>query len=391
MDDAKLLREYVANHSEAAFQALVERHVSLVYFAALRRVGNASLAEDITQVVFVTLARKAGELSKNTVLSGWLYRTTWFVADKAVRAESRRRQREQEAMQVLTSANDPVWDRLSPVLEEAMARLGQMDRTVVLLRYFENRSLREVGYALGISEDTAQKRVSRAIVKLRGLFVKLGVPVSASDMTTMISTQAVSAAPIHLAALAAKVGVGGATGSATGAWLLQQTIRKPFWPKIVLVGGSALLLVTVATVVISHYRAQKVMPNQPVRGTPGQVSIRFRLPGPLPRAVPGLANIRFNLIGTPGLNYDAVYAHDTQTQQVTGVLPDQISFRADAFTAAVNVHGPGLFGFEIYRDDRRISWGAPATFTNTSHGFSIESRAGGQGIFLHQTGTAGHN
>lgn len=375
MEDARLLQEYSANQSEAAFRTLVERHISLVYFAALRRVGNASLAEDVTQVVFIILARKARRLSKKTVLSGWLYRTTRFVADKAVRAESRRRQREQVAIQAQFSDEESAWNRLAPVLDDAMARLGQADRTCVLLRYFENQSLREVGRALGISEDSAQKRVFRAIIKLRGLFLKLGVPVSATDLISTISTQAAPVAPLHLAALATAAGVGGATGSATVAWLLQQTLRKLLWPKIAAVGGSALLILSVTTVVVSFHRAH----NQPVRGTPGQASIVVRVPGPLPRALPGVANIRFNLLGTPGLKYDVVYAHDAQTQQVSGVLPDQLSFRADAFAATVGVQGPGEFGFEIYRDDRLTASGRRAAFTNASREFSIRSLAGGQG------------
>ena len=125
----------------------------------------------------------------------------------------------------------PVWLQLAPVLDEAMARLGQTDRTVVLLRFFENQSLREVGRALGISEDTAQKRVTRAIIKLRELFLKLGVPVSATDMTATISTQAAPVAPVHLVALVTAAGVGGATGSATIPWLLQQTLRRLLWPR----------------------------------------------------------------------------------------------------------------------------------------------------------------
>lgn len=382
MDDAELLREYAANDSEAAFRTLVERHVALVYYAALRRVGNASLAEDVSQVVFIILARKARRLSKKTVLCGWLYRTTRFVADRAVRTESRRRQREQETVPMSASADDPVWLQLAPVLDEAIARLGQMDRTVVLLRFFENQSLRTVGRALGISEDTAQKRVSRAIIKLREQFLKLGVPVSATDTVTTISTQAAPAVPVHLVALAAAAGVGGTTGSATTAWLLQQSLRKLFWLKFSVVGGSTLLVASVATTVVSLYVAQLAAHRQLAGGTPGQASITVNVPGPLPQAASGPANIRVNLQGTPGLKYDVVYAHDTQTQQVSGVLPGQVSFKADAFAATIAVQGPGQFGLETYRNNQLMAMGTPVTFTNTSRIYTVGSRAGGQGAFI---------
>jgi RNA polymerase sigma factor (sigma-70 family) len=156
MDDAKLLEEFAANQSEEAFRILVDRHVSLVYHAALRKVGNPSLAEDVTQTVFIILARKAKRLSKTTILSGWLYRTTCFTASKAVRTEFRRRQREQDAVQLQIDSSDSTWTQLSPVLEESMSRLREADQTIVLLRFFENKDLKEVGRILGISEDTAE-------------------------------------------------------------------------------------------------------------------------------------------------------------------------------------------------------------------------------------------
>src|SRR5690349_8392129 len=140
-DDITLLREFARNRSEQAFEALVARFVNLVFSAALRQVREPSLAEEITQVVFIILARKAESLGDKTILSGWLYRTARYVAADALKAEQRRLRREQEAfMQSTTdrsSDQEAVWQELSPMLDQAMERLGQSDRDAMVLRYFE--------------------------------------------------------------------------------------------------------------------------------------------------------------------------------------------------------------------------------------------------------------
>src|SRR3954465_12059118 len=178
MEDAELLSQFVRRKSEAAFRRLVERHGVLVYSAAMRQVGNSALAEDVTQVVFILLARKAEKLPEDVVLTGWLYRTTRHVASKALRSERRRRKREQEAFEMQTLEQHDQWKDVAPCLDDAMTKLGKVDRDAVLLRFFQNRSLREVGETLGMTEDTAQKRVGRAVEKLRKFFWKRGIPLA---------------------------------------------------------------------------------------------------------------------------------------------------------------------------------------------------------------------
>src|SRR5882672_4167458 len=171
MDDIQLLQDYAEHSSEESFGLLVTRHAGLVYSTALRRVRDHHLAEEITQAVSLILARKAGKLGEKTVLSGWLYRATQFAAADARKLQARRERYEEEAAQMQTTEHDPApgadWEQIAPLLEDAMGCLGEKDRNAIVLRFFEQKSLKEVGAALGANEDSAQKRISRALEKLQ--------------------------------------------------------------------------------------------------------------------------------------------------------------------------------------------------------------------------------
>ena len=196
------MRDYAERRSEAAFAELVRRHVDFVYSAALRMVRDAHLAEDVTQGVFVALAQNARQLTDRPVLSGWLHRTAQNLAAKAVRTDVRRRAREQEAAamnELLSAEPDAVWEHIAPHLDAALGELSEPDRDALLLRYFERKSAREMAQTLGISDDAAQKRVSRAVERLREFFAKRGVTVGASGLVVVISANAVQAAPVGLA------------------------------------------------------------------------------------------------------------------------------------------------------------------------------------------------
>jgi RNA polymerase sigma factor (sigma-70 family) len=202
LDDAELLRRYAQDRSEPAFTELVERHLSLVYYAALRRIGQAQLAEDAAQYVFIALARNASALSRHAVLTGWLYTTTRFAANRILRVERRRQFREQEAysMENVLSPPDLDWDRLRPALDGVMDQLSDRDRAAVLLRYFEGRSFADVGRALELTEEAARKRVERGLERMRSLLVRRGVSSTSTALALVLSSQSGLAAPTGLAA-----------------------------------------------------------------------------------------------------------------------------------------------------------------------------------------------
>ncbi|HEY5912251.1 MAG TPA: sigma-70 family RNA polymerase sigma factor [Verrucomicrobiae bacterium] len=200
MSDFDLLHEYVSRSSDQAFGALVERYTNLVYSAALRQTRNAHKAEEITQVVFVILARKAGTMGKNVILPGWLLRTTRFVALNAFRRDQRRRRTEEQAAGLLETNCDDAWKQIAPALDDALYNLKEKDRNAVALRFFEQKSYKEIAHLLGTSEDGAQKRVTRALEKLRASFVRNGVVLPTTVVAVALTARAVQAAPSGLPA-----------------------------------------------------------------------------------------------------------------------------------------------------------------------------------------------
>jgi RNA polymerase sigma factor (sigma-70 family) len=234
--DDELLRRYADEKSEDAFAELVRRHLDLVYSAALRQVnGDAHLAQDVAQMVFTELSRKAASLSHRPVLTGWLYTCAHFCAAKAVRTERRRHSREQEAqaMQELLDNHgpEPDWEKVRPVLDQVMVELSEPDREAILMRYFEKRPLGEIGQRLGLSEDAARKRVERGLEKLRAVLARRGLTTSAS-LAIAISANAVHAAPAGLAAVVTAGAV--ASSAATPRATAQDTtshelIQKDAW------------------------------------------------------------------------------------------------------------------------------------------------------------------
>jgi RNA polymerase sigma factor (sigma-70 family) len=220
-EDAELLSRYATGQSEAAFTELTRRHVDLVHSAALRLMnGDLHAAQDVTQQVFTEVARQAKRLARHPALVGWLYTTTRLMALRMNRTEQRRQAREQEANmmnQLLHDDTPPVdWNRLRPVIEDVMHELDDGDRHAVLLRYFQNKTLNEVGAALNLTENAARMRVDRALDKLRGKLARHGITTTAAALAAVMAANAVQAAPAGLAAtISAAAVAGGAVQAST--------------------------------------------------------------------------------------------------------------------------------------------------------------------------------
>lgn len=254
-DDMTLLREYAESHCESAFATLVERHINFVYSAALRQVRNPQLAQEVTQVVFIILARKAARISPKSILSGWLFRTVRYTASAQMKAAARRQRREQEAqMNSLTtqeSSPEQTWQQMSPLLDEGLAKLGETDRQAVLLRYFENKTLAQVGGALAVNEEAARKRVGRAVEKLRRFFARRGVALSVLAIGGALSTQAVQAAPVGVAATISATAIKGSAGAASTLTLLKGAMKLMTLAKIKLAAATGAAVITVAATALA--------------------------------------------------------------------------------------------------------------------------------------------
>jgi RNA polymerase sigma factor (sigma-70 family) len=237
----------------------------------LRHAGIIAHAEEISQAVFVILARKAASLRPDTVLEGWLHETTRLTALRFLRGERRRQFREQEAYMQSTldePADASTWNQLSPLLDEALSSLAEKDRDAVVLRFFKDKSLREVAAGLQINEAAAQKRVHRAVEKLRGFFAKHGVVLPEAAMTAAISEHSIQTAPVALAKIVTAVAVAkGAAASGSTLTLIKGALKIMAWTKtkIAIVTGAAVLLTAgVATVGVKAVHALRPQPS--IRG-----------------------------------------------------------------------------------------------------------------------------
>ncbi|MGH7951029.1 MAG: sigma-70 family RNA polymerase sigma factor [Limisphaerales bacterium] len=258
LDDQQLLAEFSGTNSEPAFATLVERYVNLVYSTALRFTGNSHHAEEITQAVFIILARKAGKLSTRVVLSSWLYQAARLTASNFLKSENRRQHREQEAF-MQTILNEPdtnSWKQIAPLLDEAMGKLGETDRNAVVLSFFENKTAAEIAAKLKLTEAAAHKRVSRALEKLRKSLTKRGVNSTTAIIAGAISANSVQAAPVALAKSVTAVAIAkGAAASVSTLTLIKGALKIMAWTKMktAIVTGAVIALAGISTISIMNY------------------------------------------------------------------------------------------------------------------------------------------
>lgn len=249
LDDAELLRRYVRDRSQEAFTDLVHRHLAFVYAGALRRVGgDTHLAEDVSQMVFSDLARKAPTLTGRASLSGWLYVSMHLATAEVVRKERRRKAREIEAHNMAkilfseSSEREADWSRMRALLDELILELREPDREALALRFFEQRPFAEVGATLRLTEDAARKRVDRAVEKLRARLVERGVTSTAGAVTFALGEAAASAAPAGLAAQIAGTAMAELAVVGTGMPLIV-TMVNALTSKAALMGAVGLAIV----------------------------------------------------------------------------------------------------------------------------------------------------
>lgn len=280
MPDSQLLEEFAKRGSATAFEQLVRRHMDWVYSCARRTLGDAHLAEDVAQAVFILLAAKARALQGHAQLGGWLFRATRYCAANAQREQNRRQRHEKEAplMQTQTAPDEQAnWEELYPVLDEAVTGLGGADRDAVLLRYYQGKTMAEVATALGIGDEAAKKRVQRAVEKLRAAMVKKGVCVSTGGLAVVMGAKITQAAPSWLVGAAVKASLGAAKTAAgsTMAAAIAKAAGKLMWgakvklaAMLVAGGGAGVVAVGVTVHALAAPATQPVEPlNQMTAGT----------------------------------------------------------------------------------------------------------------------------
>jgi RNA polymerase sigma factor (sigma-70 family) len=325
MTDHELILQFTQG-SQGAFAELAQRHIDLVYSSALRQVRDRHLAEDVTQAVFIVLARKAAGLGENIILPAWLLRATHMACLNALRGESRRRRHERKAAQMMPESHitpEPVWSDISPLLDSAMNRLGAKSREALALRFFAGQSVKEVATALDISEDAAKQRLSRGLAELRTLLGKHGLALSAASLGVLVAANATQAAPAGLLASTATSALAHAASPLAKGILAAMAAAKVKVAAIVLLAISVLGATTTLAV---HQILAKAPPPQILAGPLTQSMAAIPAVAALPANQPVVSGKVLGLDGKPLANAEVFLvpalrdygANKPPLRQVTG-------------------------------------------------------------------------
>jgi len=249
-DDSELLRRYLRDKDEDAFSLLVRRHIDLVYATAVRTLGGASsTAPDVAQEVFLSLARKGAWLGAEGSLAGWLHRAAVLAARQRMRTEARRQQRDWAAAALAEAMESPDSESIPVIqdLDEALLELEDNDRRALVLRFLEQRSLREVGECLRIGEDAAQKRVAKALGRLSHCLARRGYSTATATATGVAQClqAALLSAPPGLAAMVTANTLTTVAAAGGLSWPLAAALATPLMA-LTHVQTAAVCLLTVA-------------------------------------------------------------------------------------------------------------------------------------------------
>lgn len=341
LSDGELLRRYLDEGSQEAFAVLVQRHINMVYRAALRRVGgDAHSADDVVQKVFTALARKAGSLSDRSNLAGWLYTGTRFAAGEVVRTEKRRRAQEQEAqtMHELEAHAEIPGERLDPILDEVMDLLKERDRDAVLLHFFEGLPFHEVGKILSLSADATRMRVNRSLERLHGELARRGIASTAVALATVLSTQSGYSAPATLAgAVVRQALLHAAPGAGAATWLERLLRLTKSSPGI----SAAGIAVVAATVFIAVRSTDRPTVSAGSEQVPAVASI-LALPAP------GGGTIESVTFEAEALNATASPAGAASASGVRALRPAGVVDRFDLLSAEEKSLLKQLWAIHLY-------------------------------------------
>jgi len=242
--DGPLLERFVVGRDQAAFEALLRRHAPLVWSVCRRILGDAQDAEDAFQATFLILSRKAGSLGRPRTIASWLYTVACHVALRAKAVAGRRRERERSAMkrtESATSAREPAWADLKPLLDQELSRLPDKFREPIVLCYLKGKTEVEAAQALGCALGTLSWRLARARDLLRGRLGRVGLTLSSGALGALLVAQTAEAAvPASVVASTVSMAAAG-TASPSVAFLTEGVVKAMGIAKIKVFAASLMV------------------------------------------------------------------------------------------------------------------------------------------------------